>query len=215
MIMHTIIRLISLLPVIILLFSCQQGENKEADRPNIIFLLTDDQRDNTMGSMGHPWVETPNIDQLVREGVRFSNTYIAEPTCSPSRVSIFTGMHERINGIGFTSSYQLTEEQWGKTYPALLRGAGYYTGFIGKFGEEYYTFRGRASDRVNGNTYGCLTAEQLFNLEEDPGEYLNLIDEYEGSAFLQDIREKCMKYSNDLNRQRDTYKKAVEVQLRE
>jgi arylsulfatase A-like enzyme len=102
-----------------------------------------------MGSMGHPWVETPNIDQLVREGVRFSNTYIAEPTCSPSRVSIFTGMHERINGIGFTSSYQLTEEQWGKTYPALLRGAGYYTGFIGKFGVEYYTFRGRASEKFD------------------------------------------------------------------
>ena len=85
----------------------------------------------------------------MQEGIRFSNTYIAEPTCSPSRVAIFTGMHERKNGIGFTSSYQLTEEQWEKTYPALLRGAGYYTGFIGKFGVEYYTFRGRASEKFD------------------------------------------------------------------
>ena len=49
--------------------------------PNIIFLLADDQRDNALGVFGHPWVKTPHIDDLVRQGVRFSNTYIAEPTC--------------------------------------------------------------------------------------------------------------------------------------
>ena len=149
MTMHSIIRLIYLLPVFILLFSCQQRGKREPERPNIILLLTDDQRDNTLGIMGHPWVKTPNIDLLVNEGIRFSNTYISEPTCSPSRVAIFIGMHERKNGIGFTSSYQLTEEQWEETYPALLRGAGYYTGFIGKFGVEYYVFRGRAFEKFD------------------------------------------------------------------
>jgi len=114
-------------------------------RPNIIFLLTDDQRDNSFGAMGHPFVKTPNVDRLLRQSVRFSNTYIAEPTCSPSRVALFTGMHERVNGIGFTSSYQLTQSQWRRSYPALLRKAGYYTGFVGKFGVEYYTFRGKAA----------------------------------------------------------------------
>ena len=113
-------------------------------RPNIIFLLTDDQRDNTLGAMGHPFVKTPNMDRLLRQSLRFRNTYIAEPTCSPSRTALFTGMHERVNGVGFTSSYQLNEAQWERTYPALLRKAGYYTGFIGKFGVEYYTFKGRA-----------------------------------------------------------------------
>jgi len=116
-----------------------------AMKPNIIFLLTDDQRDNSFGAMGHPFVKTPNVDRLLRQSVRFSNTYIAEPTCSPSRVALFTGMHERVNGIGFTSSYQLTQSQWRRSYPALLRKAGYYTGFIGKFGVEYYTFRGKAA----------------------------------------------------------------------
>jgi arylsulfatase A-like enzyme len=81
-------------------------------RPNILFLLTDDQRDNTFGAMGHPFVKTPNVDHLLRRSVRFSNTYIAEPTCSPSRTALLTGMHERVNGVGFTSSYQLTEAQW-------------------------------------------------------------------------------------------------------
>ncbi len=116
----------------------------QSQRPNIIFLLSDDQRDNTFGAMGHPFVKTPNVDRLLDQSVRFNNTYIAEPTCSPSRVALLTGVHERVNGIGFTSSYQLTESQWQRTYPALLRKAGYHTGFIGKFGVEYYTFKGRA-----------------------------------------------------------------------
>jgi arylsulfatase A-like enzyme len=149
MTVHSIIRFIYILPVCIVIISCQQREKWDPYRPNIIFLLTDDQRDNTLGIMGHPWVKTPNLDQLVQDGIRFANTYIAEPTCSPSRVAIFTGMHERKNGIGFTSSYQLTEEQWERTYPALLRGTGYYTGFVGKFGVEYYTFRGRASEKFD------------------------------------------------------------------
>lgn len=118
-------------------------------RPNIIFLLTDDQRDNTFGIMGHDWVKTLHIDRLIQQGVRFSHAYIAEPTCSPSRTSLFTGMHERVNGVGFTSSYQVNETQWEKSYPALLRRGGYYTGFIGKFGVEYYTFRGQASTKFD------------------------------------------------------------------
>jgi arylsulfatase A-like enzyme len=114
-------------------------------RPNIIFLVADDQRDNTFGIMGHDWLKTPNMDKLIKNGVHFSNTYIAEPTCSPSRVALFTGTHERVNGVGFTSSFKLNEEQWAKTYPALLKRNGYYTGFIGKFGVEYYTFMGQAA----------------------------------------------------------------------
>ena len=120
-----------------------------SQRPNVIFLLSDDQRDNSFGAMGHPFVKTPNVDRLLEQSVRFSNTYIAEPTCSPSRVALLTGMHERVNGIGFTSSYQLTESQWQRTYPALVRKAGYYTGFIGKFGVEYYTFKGGAAEQFD------------------------------------------------------------------
>jgi arylsulfatase A-like enzyme len=74
--------------------------DKAAPRPNIIFLLTDDQRDNTLGAMGHPFVKTPNLDALMRESVRFKNAYIATPVCSPSRVSYFTGMPERVHGVG-------------------------------------------------------------------------------------------------------------------
>lgn len=119
------------------------------ERPNLIFLLTDDQRDNTLGAMGHSFVQTPHLDELMRDSVRFRNTYIATPVCSPSRVSYLTGMSERVHGVGFSSSYQLTEEQWSQSYPALLKQAGYHTGFVGKFGVEYYTFKGRASEKFD------------------------------------------------------------------
>lgn len=123
--------------------------NLHAQKPNIIFLLSDDQRDNTFSCMGHPWAKTPNFDKLIKGGVRFSNTYIATPTCSPSRVSLFTGMSERVHGVGFSSSYKLTDEQWEKSYPALLRKNGYYTGFIGKIGIEYYTFKENVAEKFD------------------------------------------------------------------
>ncbi len=123
--------------------------NAEGSKPNIIFLLTDDQRDDTFGAMGHPFVKTPNFDKLLEQSVRFTNTYTAEPVCAPSRVSLLTGMHERVHGIGFTSSYQLTEEQWERSYPSLLRASGYFTGFVGKIGVEYYTFKGNAADKFD------------------------------------------------------------------
>jgi len=132
--------------LLILVLGCKSSINIH---PNIIFILTDDQRDNTLAAMGNTFVKTPNMDKLIQNGIRFSNTYIAEPVCAPSRVSLFTGMHERVHGIGFTSSYQLTEEQWEISYPSLLRKNGYFTGFIGKFGIEYYTFKGQANSKFD------------------------------------------------------------------
>lgn len=125
------------------------SQKKKIIKPNIIFLLSDDQRDNTFGAMGHPIVKSPNVDRLINQGIRFSNTYIAEPVCASSRTSLFTGTYERVNGIGFTSSYSLSEDQWANSYPELLRNNGYHTGFIGKFGIEYYTFKGRASEKFD------------------------------------------------------------------
>lgn len=110
-------------------------------RPNIIFLLSDDQRDGTFGAMGNQFVKTPNADKLIRKGVRFSNAYIATPVCAQSRISLFTGVPERVHGVGFSSAYKLTYEQWKHSYPALVRQAGYYTGFIGKYGVLYHTFK--------------------------------------------------------------------------
>ncbi len=104
-----------------------------AGKPNILFILTDDQRWNTLGCMGDTNILTPNIDRLAQEGVLFQNHFVTTSICCCSRASIFTGQYMRRHGIpDFEKPF--TSAQWAETYPALLREHGYRTGFIGKFG---------------------------------------------------------------------------------
>lgn len=114
------------------------------ERPNIIFLLADDQRADSLSSAGHPFSETPNIDRLASEGVTFRNAFTVQPICAPSRFAFFSGQYERVSGLGFNSPYRVSDTQWQLTYPALFREAGYYTGFIGKFGVQFYSIDGGA-----------------------------------------------------------------------
>lgn len=102
-------------------------------RPNVIFILADDLRWDTLRHAGNPIVETPNIDALAKQGVRFTNSFVTTSICCVSRATLLCGQYERRHGIGdFEKAF--TPEQWEQTYPALLRAAGYHTGFIGKFG---------------------------------------------------------------------------------
>ena len=102
-------------------------------RPNILFILTDDQKWSTLGCMGDTNILTPHIDQLAKEGVLFQNHFVTTSICCCSRASIFTGQYMRRHGIAdFVTPF--TPAQWAETYPALLRQNGYRTGFIGKFG---------------------------------------------------------------------------------
>lgn len=117
--------------------------------PNIIFLLTDDQRADALSIAGHGTVQTPHIDQLARGGVRYTNAFTVAPICAPSRFALLSGQYERTSGLGFNSPYQVSQAQWQRTYPALLRKAGYFTGFIGKFGIEYYDLNGSAADQFD------------------------------------------------------------------
>ncbi len=103
------------------------------NRPNIVFILTDDQRWNALGCMGDPNVKTPNIDKLAAEGVLFRNHFVTTSICCISRASILTGQYERRHGVGDFGT-PLKDSQWKETYPAVMKDHGYYTGFIGKFG---------------------------------------------------------------------------------
>ena len=100
---------------------------------NIIFLLADDLRADVLGCAGNRVVQTPNIDRLARRGTMFRQAFVTTSICMTSRASIFSGQYAARHGI-YDFKTPLAAAQWSNTYPALLRAAGYRTGFIGKFG---------------------------------------------------------------------------------
>src|SRR5688572_15432053 len=109
----------------------QSGPGKPA-RPNIVFILIDDLRWDELGIAGHPYIKTPNIDRIGREGAFFRNAFMTTPLCSPSRASFLTGQYAHSHGIidnvdRSPASHQLT------TFPLLLHKAGYETAFVGKW----------------------------------------------------------------------------------
>jgi arylsulfatase A-like enzyme len=104
----------------------------ESNRPNILFIFTDDQPQMCMGAMGNELIRTPNMDRLAAEGVVFTNAFVTTAICCSNRASILTGQHMRRHGIRDFHT-PLSVEAFAQTYPALLRKAGYRTGYLGKF----------------------------------------------------------------------------------
>lgn len=102
-------------------------------RPNIVFLLADDQCTYSVGCYGNKEVKTPQMDRLGHDGVIFDNHYNTTSICMPSRASIMTGMYEYKTGCNFGMG-DMKAEIWNKSYPVLLRKSGYLTAFAGKFG---------------------------------------------------------------------------------
>lgn len=111
----------------------QAGALARDTRPNLIFLLTDDQRADDLGCYGNTVIKTPNLDSLSQRGVRFTRFFVTSPICMASRASYFTGRVERSHACNFYYRH-LAAKDWAQSYPVLLRQAGYRTGLIGKFG---------------------------------------------------------------------------------
>lgn len=109
---------------------------KKAEKPNIIFILTDDQRWDALGYAGNKVIQTPEMDRLAKEGIYFRNAYVTTPICAASRVSIFTGLYERTHGYTFGQG-NIKDSYIKKSYPVIIKQAGYYTGFFGKFGVQF------------------------------------------------------------------------------
>ena len=99
-------------------------------QPNIVFIVVDDMRWDEMRAAGHPVLETPNMDRLAREGMRFLNAFATTPLCSPSRASLLTGQYARTHGIIDNTARPSHDLP---TFPRELQRAGYATGFFGKW----------------------------------------------------------------------------------
>jgi len=120
----------------------QAQDNKILNRPNIIFITTDQQSASMMSCVGNPWLKTPAMDYIAQNGVRFTRAYCTNPVCSPSRVSLMTGRfagifnddkgeHVREND-GSLMIQKISNEVKQTTLPAFMKKAGYELIFGGK-----------------------------------------------------------------------------------
>ena len=103
---------------------------KGGKRPNIVFILSDDHRWDYMGCVGHPFLDTQNMDRLAAEGVLFSNAFVTTSLCTPSRASFLTGQYAHTSGVKNNITVWKDELV---TFLEQLKGAGYDTSFIGKW----------------------------------------------------------------------------------
>ncbi|TFG41835.1 MAG: twin-arginine translocation signal domain-containing protein, partial [Syntrophobacterales bacterium] len=105
----------------------------EQNRPNIVLLLTDDQSYRSLGFYGNARAKTPNLDALAAQGLVFDRAYDTTAICMASRAQVMTGMYEYKTGCNFSHG-PISADKWAKSYPILMRDAGYHTGFVGTFG---------------------------------------------------------------------------------
>ncbi len=100
------------------------------ERPNVLFILTDDQRYDALSCMGHQSLKTPNIDRLASEGLLFKNHFCTTSLCSPSRASILSGLYAHAHGVVNNFTEYPSEMV---SFPLRLQDSGYSTAYIGKW----------------------------------------------------------------------------------
>lgn len=108
----------------------QEKEQKNTERPNIVFIMSDDHAYQAVSSYNPGLMQTPNIDRLAKEGVRFTNSFVTNSISAPSRAVLLTGKYSHQNGHVNNSTHFDGSQQ---TFPKLLQKAGYATAMIGKW----------------------------------------------------------------------------------
>ncbi|WP_326794116.1 sulfatase [Streptomyces sp. NBC_01808] len=98
--------------------------------PNVVFIMTDDHATHAVSAYGSAINDTPNIDRIAREGIRFDNAFCTNSICTPSRAAILTGTYSHVNGVTtLDTPFDATQS----AFPALLQAAGYQTALFGKW----------------------------------------------------------------------------------
>lgn len=130
-------------------------------RPNILYIMTDDQAAGQMSCEGGRILQTPNLDRLAREGARFANCFVTNSLCAPSRATVLTGTYSHINGVFGNSESASAAEHLNPslaTFPQALREAGYRTAIVGKW---------HLTDDPRGFDYWCVLPGQGVYFDPD------------------------------------------------
>ena len=147
------------------------------EKPNIILVITDDQGYGPIGKHDHPWIQTPNLDKLHVQSIRFER-FLVSPTCSPTRAALMSGRHPMKNGITHTILERERMALSTVTLPQVLAKAGYSSGIFGKWhlgDEEPYQPHKRGFDEAFihgaggiGQKFNCSCADVPGNKYFDP-----------------------------------------------
>jgi arylsulfatase A-like enzyme len=127
------------------------ADNSSPTRPNILFIMSDDHAAHAVSAYGSKINQTPHIDRLAKEGIRFNNCFAVNSICTPSRASILTGKYSHINGVPAFNRFD--GSQW--TVAKALQAAGYHTGMIGKWHLQ--------SDPTGFDYWNVLTGQGLYH----------------------------------------------------
>ncbi len=119
-----------LMAVFVLVAPSATSVSAAAERPNIVFIFTDDHASHALSCYGSKINQTPNLDRIARDGMLFRNCFCTNSICGPSRAVILTGKHSHLNGFVRNGNRFDGSQQ---TFPKLLRKAGYQTAMVGKW----------------------------------------------------------------------------------
>ncbi|OPC40961.1 sulfatase family protein [Elizabethkingia anophelis] len=169
--------------------------SSKEQKPNIIFIMTDDHSKRAMSAYSHDLIETPHLDKIAEKGIKFNNAFVTNSICGPSRAVFLTGKFSHING--FKSNDEDVFDGSQPTLPKYLKQAGYYTSVIGKWHlgsvpqgfdkfdilidqGEYYSprfFNGKDTVVVPGYATEVITekAIQLFEEQKNSGKPIFLM----------------------------------------
>ena len=174
---------------LILVVACGlAGLLNSAERPNVVLIFTDDQGMNDVGAYGSE-IATPHIDSLGRDGMKFSQWYVASSICTPSRFGLLTGQFPTRSRDGLLSALMFLNDkergiQQGEvTFPALLRKSGYQTALIGKWhlghGAKTFLPTRHGFSEFIGHTGGCIDFYTMrYGIQRDWYHDEKHVDEY-------------------------------------
>ena len=148
--------------------------NMEKKRKNIVWFCTDQQRWDTIHSLGNPYIHTPNIDRLVKEGVAFIRAYTQAPICTPSRACFLTGRYPRTTKTIFNGNEEFSKDE--KLVTKLLADEGYTCGLAGKL--HLTSAEGRVEKRCDdGYSYFQYSHHPHNDWKDGGNDYQNWLNE--------------------------------------